>query len=254
LGIPSVSGTLKTYIPWNFSSGGWLRGVVPTATLLWNNDRFTDGSPMGRTILSVRGYVMQRTPESRVYPRFGVGAELGYSFRWIPGLISPSAYGYLYGYLPGLHETHGLRWGALYGTTLNGTFSEPFATTTPRGFPLSVTRWMAAYPSRFKASLDYKLPLIPVDRALLGPVAYLRNFELTLHGDYTVFAAGQNKGALFSVGADLAVVLGNLLWVPFPTRIGVSYNYNGGPSYATLVERELPVQHHTFSLVFSVEM
>ena len=254
LGIPSVSGTLKTYIPWNFSSGGWLRGLVPTVTLLLNNDRFSDGRSMNRTVLSLRGYVMQHTPESRVYPRFGVGADLGYSFRWIPGLISPSAYGYLYGYLPGLHETHGLRWGALYGATLDGTFSEPFATTTPRGFPLSVTRWMAAYPSRFKASLDYKMPLIPVDRALLGPVAYLRNFELTLHGDYTVFAAGQNKGALFSAGADLAVVLGNLLWVPFPTRIGVSYNYNGGPSYATLVERELPVQHHTFSLVFSVEM
>jgi hypothetical protein len=49
-------------------------------------------------------------------------------------------------------------------------------------------------------------------------------------------------------------VLGNLLWVPFPTRIGVSYNYNGGPAYDTLVAKELPVQHHTFSLIFSVEM
>ena len=49
-------------------------------------------------------------------------------------------------------------------------------------------------------------------------------------------------------------MLGNFFWVPYPTRIGVSYNYNGGPSYADLVAQELPVQRHTFSLIFSVEM
>ena len=254
LGVPSVSGSVKTYIPWNFTSGGWQRGLVPTAALYWSTDRFADGRPMWRTTLSLRGYIMQPTPESRVYPGFGVGAELGYSFRWIPGLITPSAYGYLYGYLPGLHETHGIRWSVLYSKIFDGTFSEAFANTAPRGFPTSVTRWLAGYPTQFKAALDYKLPLIPVDRALLGPVAYLRNFELTLHGDYTAFSSHQDKGALFSAGADLSAVLSNLLWVPFPTRIGVSYNYNGGPAYDTLVAKELPVQHHTFSLIFSVEM
>ena len=113
---------------------------------------------------------------------------------------------------------------------------------------------MAAYPTQVKGALDYKLPLIPVDRALLGPVAYLRNFELTLHGDYSYFASAKKNGALFSAGIDLAAVLGNFFWVPYPTRIGVSYNYNGGPSYDDLVAQELPVQRHTFSLIFSVEM
>ena len=93
-----------------------------------------------------------------------------------------------------------------------------------------------------------------MDRALLDPVAYLRNFELTLHGDYTYFATEKQSGALFSAGVDLAAVLGNFLWVPYPTRIGVSYNYNGGRSYDDLVAKELPVQRHTFSLIFSVEM
>ena len=253
-GLPSVSGSVKAYIPWNFSSGGWQRGVVPTATLLWNNDRFVDGRPMNRTTLSLRGYIMESTPDSRVYPRFGVGAEAGYSFRWIPGLIAPSLYGYLYGYLPGLHQTHGLRWSVLAATHFDGIFSEPYATAAPRGFPSAVSRMMAAYPTQVKGALDYKLPLIPVDRALLGPVAYLRNFELTLHGDYSYFASAKKNGALFSAGIDLAAVLGNFFWVPYPTRIGVSYNYNGGPSYDDLVAQELPVQRHTFSLIFSVEM
>ena len=254
LGVPSISGSVKAYIPWNFSSGGWQRGLVPTATLLWNNDRYSSGPPMHRTTLSLRGYVMEPTPDSRVYPRIGIGAEMGYSFRWVSGLISPAAYGYLYGYLPGLHETHGLRWSVLGATHFDGLFSEAYASTAPRGFPSSVSRQLAAYPTQVKGALDYKLPLIPVDRALLGPVAYLRNFELTLHGDYTYFATEKQSGALFSAGVDLAAVLGNFLWVPYPTRIGVSYNYNGGRSYDDLVAKELPVQRHTFSLIFSVEM
>ena len=254
LDTPSISGSVKTYIPWNFSSGGWQRGLVPTATLYLNNDRYSDGQPMHRTTLSLRAYLMEYTPDSRVYPRFGIGAEAGYSFRWISGLIAPAAYGYLYGYLPGLHQTHGLRWSVLGATHYDGIFSETFANTVPRGFPSAVARVISAYPTQVKGALDYKLPLLPVDRALLGPVAYLRNFELTLHGDYSYFASAHASGSLFSAGIDLAAVLGNLLWVPFPTRIGVSYNYNGGPSYDDFVAQELPVQRHTFSLILSVEM
>ena len=253
-GIPSLSGQLRCYIPWNFSSGGWQRGLIPSVQLSFSNDRFDEGRPMHRTGISLRGYVVQGIPPSRVYPRFGIGADLGYSFRWVPGLIAPAGYAYLYGYLPGLHETHGLRWSALAEKRFDGTFSEVFANVIPRGYSAAVARRLAAYPFRYKASLDYKMPLLPVDRALLGPVAYLRNFELTLHGDYTGFRSQKESGNLFSAGADLAAVLGNLLWIPYPTRIGVSYDYNGGSAYAGLLAQEIPVQRHSFSLIFSIEM
>jgi len=251
--VPSLYANLRTYIPWNFSSGGYLRGLVPSASLQLTNDRFQDGRPMHRATFSLRGYTMQHTPASRVYPRFGLGAELGYSVRWIPKLIAPSGYAYLYGYLPGLHETHGLRWSVLGGKRFDGLFSESFANVAPRGFTSAVTRRLASYDTQFKAAVDYKLPLLPVDRALLGPVAYLRNFELTLHGDYAAFAAENANGSLYSVGADLAAVLGNLLWIPYPTRIGVSYNYNGGSSYAAFAAQKLPVERHRISMIFSVE-
>ena len=253
-GVPSLSGSLRAYIPWNFSSGGWQRGLVPTATLLFNNDQFNGDALMQRTTLSLRAYAMQLTPDSRVYPRFGVGAEVGYSFRWISGLFAPSGYAYLYGYLPGLHETHGIRWSVLGSKRFDGMFSETYANARPRGYTSAVSRRLAAYPVRFKGSVDYKLPLIPVDRAVLGPVAYLRNFELTLHGDYTAFSSTKENGALFSAGADLTAVLGNFFWIPYTTRIGVSYNYNGGPSYAAFAAEELPLQRHVFSLVFSIDM
>lgn len=252
--ITSVSGHLRVYIPWIFSSGGWQRGLVPSVKLLFSNDIFDDGRPMNRTTMSLRGYAVQRTPPSRIYPRFGIGAEAGYSFRWVPGLVAPSAYGYLYGYLPGLHETHGLRWSGMYARRLGGAlFSESFATTAPRGFNAAMTRQLASCPVQFKGSLDYKLPLLPVDRALLGPVAYLRNFELTLHGDWTAFDQKGSPGSLYSVGADFAAVLGNLLWVPYRTRIGVSYNYNGGASFESFAAQGL-ADRHQVSLVFSVDL
>ena len=255
LDTPSVSGRLRAYIPWNFSSGGWLRGLVPTATLILSNDRLAGGGTMNRSTLSLRGYAMQRTPSSRLYPRFGVGAELGASFRWTPGLIAPSGYLSLYGYLPGLHETHGLRWSGLVSRRLgDGLFSEAYAITSPRGFPSAVTNQLAAYATQLKGSLDYKLPFLPVDRALLGPVAYLRNFELTLHGDYAAFSSKSSSGSLYSAGADLVAVLGNLLWIPYVTRIGVGYNYLGGDSYADFAERGLVTQRHNFSLLLSIEL
>ena len=253
--LPSLSGTLRAYIPWSFSSGGWLRGLVPTATLLFSNDNYGDGFPMHRTTFSLRGYVMQRTPASRLYPRFGVGAELGGSFRWAPGLFAPSGYASLYGYLPGLHETHGLRWSGLVSRRLGeGVFSEAHAYVAPRGFPSAINSQIAAYAVQYKGSLDYKMPLLPVDRALLGPVAYLRNFELTLHADGTVYGRGDKGGRLFSAGADFVAVLGNLLWIPYVTRIGVSYNYLGGSTFADFAERGLVDGHHDFSLLFSVEL
>ena len=255
LGNASVSGRLRAYIPWNFSSGGWLRGLVPSATLLFSNDRFESGAPMNRTTFSLRGYIMQRTPPSRLYPRFGVGAELGGSFRWVPGLIAPSGYFSLYGYLPGLHETHGLRWSGLLSRRLGaGTFCEAHANLAPRGFTGAVNAHLAAYPVQFKASLDYKMPLLPVDRALLGPVSYLRNFELTLHGDRTAFSSSKESGSLLSAGADFAAVLGNLAWIPYPTRIGVSYSFLGGVSFADLAGQGLVDGHHAVSLLFSIEL
>ena len=252
--VPALSAYVRTYIPWSFSSGGYLRGLVPSATLSMSNDRFQDGRPLHRASVSLRAYTMQHTPASRVYPRFGLGAELGYSFRWLPGLFSPSAYAYLYGYLPGLHETHGLRWSVLGARRFDGIFSELYAHVAPRGFQNAVAQRIAAYGTQLKVAADYKLPLIPVDRAILGPVAYLRNFELTLHGDYAAFAVKNTTGSLYSVGADLAAVLGNLLWIPYPTRLGVSYDYNGGASYADFAAQGLPVERHVFSLIFSVEL
>ena len=51
---------------------------------------------------------------------------------------------------------------------------------------------------------------------------------------------------LGSVGAELCVVLGNLIWIPNDTRIGVKYYYNMG----------IPdgLNPHFVDMVFSIDM
>ena len=48
-------------------------------------------------------------------------------------------------------------------------------------------------------------------------------------------------------------MLGNLFWIPYRTRIGVSYDYNGGASFESFAAQGL-AERHRVSLLFSIEM
>ena len=62
-----------------------------------------------------------------------------------------------------------------------------------------------------------------------APLAYVRNFECVLHADCSRFSGGHYGNALLgSAGATVDIVLGNLLWIPFDTRIGVVFYRNFG--------------------------
>ena len=88
-----------------------------------------------------------------------------------------------------------------------------------------------------KFSFDYALPLLNLDWSGISPVAYVKNLEVTpffdysYHkfkdfGDFHVNRDGVRKDILTSVGADLTICLGNILWLPYDTKIGVRYAYN----------------------------
>ena len=94
-----------------------------------------------------------------------------------------------------------------------------------------------------------------VDWSFLSPVAYIRNFELTPHADLSLLSGGRTgNGKLYSVGADLCVRLGNLLWIPFDTRIGISYNYNGGSFMDALLDADYERSPHSIGFVFSIDL
>lgn len=263
-GIPLLSADLNVYVPLSFSKGGWLSGIIPEVSISATNDRYwrTDGSSgsMSRATARLRGYMMESTPASRIYPRWGIGAELGINGRpELAELLCPTFYSYLYGYVPGLWQTQGTRITAVYERLVaTGAYCEPYMVTVPRGFSSTSSSALSAYPDRIKLTADYAMPVLPLDWAGLGPVAYVKNFELTLHGDLSLagFGAAFNGPlrTLFSAGADFSVRLGNLLWVPYDTRIGISYSYKGGNLFATLQQLGYEHSRHSISLIFSVDL
>ena len=253
-GIPGFNASLNVYLPLNFSSGGWYRGVVPQ--LRWNlsNSIITRGTsaPMNRLSASVRGYIVKATPPSCVYPKLGIGVETGWSGRpGALGIFNSNAYVYTYGYLPGVLDTHGLRLTATVQASVGSApFRERYVSVMPRGMGsyTDLATNVSSYPFQGRLTADYVFPFLSLDWSGLGPVAYVRNLECTLHGDYS-FAGGAAQTApvhIGSAGAELCAVLGNFLWIPYDTRIGVKYYYNlGAPS---------GLNPHVFDVVFSIDM
>ena len=289
---PSWSGHLTAYIPFRYNKGGYQRGWVPQASWSISNSPYDNGvmdlkmaedlvseKPYagfidfqhGQNVLmqtlrgSVRGYLMLQKAESQVYPRWGVGAETGGSFR--PGLgkiYSPVWYGYLYGYLPGFSRTQGLRLTALaqYQLPTGAPFGENSVTIQPRGFTSAESRTIARNSAaQIKLTADYAIPIYVGDISLFSPVAYISHFLLIPHVDWMGFGLARNgKGthaasSLISAGADFTVELGNFLWAPFPCSIGVSASWLGGPYFKTLAESaEDGRKPYSVSLVFSLDI
>lgn len=179
------NGHVQTYVPLDLSSGGWYRGIRPRATYSWY------GSGNSNLEIAVRGYTVRPIASSGIYPRWGIGAETG--FNSMDGEI----YQYIYGYVPGFIPQHGLKLSANVSHFNDGSFFSYF-------------------------TADYGMALFPIDWAGLSPVAYVRNFETTIHFQMD----RQDKQNSIGIGGSFVARLGNFLWAPFDTRIGVSYLYD----------------------------
>ena len=272
---PLVSASFRAYVPLSFSRGGRLFGITPRLSYAVSNNGFAletvkytipgrlkdlparyrlspqeinlQGPVNQRLTGSVRAYFMAPRADSQTYPRWGIGLEGGVSFR--PGLgkfFSPNVYGYAYGYLPGITRTQGLRWTAMVQSGGPGILGELYANTLPRGFEADASSLVAQYfPQQWKVTADYAIPVYVGEISIPG-VAYIKNFLVTPHADYSHFSQTYN---LWSVGADVSASLARLLFLPFDASIGVSVSYLGGTLYPYL-EQEKP---WSVSLIFGVD-
>lgn len=266
LGKALVVGSVKAYLPLSWHRGGWSTGFIPSATFSFANDCYriseSETVSMDRVTTSLRAYALRSTPSACYYPKFGIGTEFGYGVR--PALaqtVSPNFYLSLYGYAPGFTETQGLRLSMLTDIrTRVPAMAEPMVSTTPRGYDAGAFNAMAHHKSQTRFTLDYAIPFAPLEWDFLCPLAYVRNLELLPHADFSVYSTPefeldgkhylQANDFLWSAGADFNVVLGNIVCIPYVTRIGVSFSYKGGPSFDT----DRDGSHFFFGPVFSVEM
>lgn len=260
---PYVQGKVKVYIPFNFSKGGWNKGVVPQLNYSITNDTFdtsitvlsyesVDGDSVVKEYISgkknyrhsitgsVRGYTMLGTPNSAVYPKWGVGLELGASGSIGTrmgdyNVLSPMGYAYLYGYVPGIISGQGIKLTAMHQQSIskNSYFNQSIVNTLPRGLSnnIDLLNWLSIRNNCMtKLTFDYGIPIYIGDWGILGGFCYFKRLALTPHFDYT----WAGKQQLFSAGCDLTFDLNSILWLGWPCSFGVTYSYNGGPSFESL--------------------
>ena len=282
LSNPYLQGKFSMYIPWNFSGGGWYRGLIPKVTYTISNDMFNtamtvmstlpeDGSVQGNPTFvgvtegknmirqsvtaSLRGYTSLATPNSAVYPRWGLGIEAGAS----TGLESyqyfaPMGYFYAYGYVPGFTRTQGLKLTASLQMKLreDSYFSLPLIDVLPRGLSANaeLAQWLSIRnPQLARFTADYAIPIYIGDLSIGGSFFYIKRLLLNPHFDYTMV---ENRN-LCSAGAEFLFDLNSILWLEWPCSIGASYSYNTGSGFESIMsESSIKMDRHYCGFVFNV--
>lgn len=261
---PYVSGKVNMYIPFNFSSGGWSKGVIPRLSYTITNDIFdtgyilmerggkhdlsreTDafaGYQAGKKVIrqyasgSVRAYAMRYVANSQVYPRWGIGAEAGVS----GGLesykvFSPMGYVYGYGYVPGIIRTQGLKLSAMWQTKLRNesAFSQRVVDILPRGLSENTilgNRLSMIYNDIVKVTADYAIPVYIGDVTLGGNWLAIKRLVLYPHFDYTFLT---KKTGLWSAGIDLTADFNAIITLEIPFSFGLTFSWNGGSAWNSL--------------------
>lgn len=278
---PYVRGKISAYIPFNFSSGGWSRGVIPQVSYSISNDIYHTGrnfynivsasgsstgwlsyssSENGKKIpaqtisASARAYVIRNSATSEIYPDWGIGIETGISLNaGLAKWFSPVAYMYAYGYLPGITHSQGLRLTALYQKQLldDAIFDTGITSTLPRGLSerADLRDQILRYGYSAKLTADYAIPIYLGDFSI-SPAFYGKRAILTPHFDYTFFKGGN----LFSAGATLEIEFGCFFWIGTPINIGLTWSYNGGKSFDRFRSRGIDLNHHYIGPVVTFEL
>ncbi len=288
INVPYIEGRLSAYIPFRFSGGGWFKGITPKISYRIGNDMFNKdisfinyeqhtylsgdlmaesyspvfaGSTGGKNKFrhsvsgSLSAYAVQSTPNSAVYPRWGVGMEIGANENiesW--NLLSPMGYAYVYGYLPGIIRSQGLKLSAMSQIKLNSkaVFGQATVNILPRGLSsnASLTSWLSARNSVIsKVSADYAIPIYIGDLSLGGNFFAIKRLCLTPHFDCTLLAGK----ALWSAGTELNLDLHSILTLEWPCSFGVTFSWNGGSGFEEIAKNSgIDMNQYYIGPVFNV--
>ena len=281
-----VGGMASVALPLDFSSGGWDRRIEPSLAISISNDdlyapflpvRVNHGAPGGysedkgydltwhsqatayRTTAVLRGSFLRPAARSQMMSSKGFGFEAGVTsvdFNW-------SEYGKVYAYFPGFHPWHGLKLGAAVRHYTMDRYSFWFADPcppAPRGLAKDASveaLLLTAAPLAGKLSLDYAMPILPVDFAI-GNIFYFRNFEVVPFADLSLLRPAAGSGltgnVLWSAGADIAVNIQRLILVSSNFSIGARLAYSGGSAFPFLQEQVRGLKPFYAGVVFNTKL
>lgn len=221
---PSWDVYARLYLPLKFDRSGWEQGIVPRVQYDFSNDiLLRDGRKQYKhdVTFSLNAYRIQRKPDSRLTPRFGIGAEASARVAFVPGSLAPEGlyYGQLYGYLPGITDIQGLK--------LSYTFQKQ-TTDYYRGYMENIAKVPRGYDKRplynyQKLSVDYAIPIARID-SLRGWLCYIKRLRIIPFADMALerspYAEVPEK--MMSYGTDF-LVDGHLFRIAIKLSVGFRY-------------------------------
>ena len=277
LDVPNLYGNISMYIPFNFTSGGWNKGFIPKLSYTVTNDIFNTGvvlverpqvgnhmsfaryqegkmMVMQQASASIRGYTMMSTANSQVYPRWGIGVEVGASSRLDAyKVFSPMGYAYTYGYVPGFTRTQGFKFTAMLQKKLrqDSPFSQQTVSIVPRGLSnnANLGSFLTLYNDNLiKVTADYAIPIYIGDVTLGGNWLAIKRLVTYPHFDYTFVG----KEGLWSAGLDLTADLHAIVTLEWPCSVGVTFSWNGGSAWDRLTNNGISMDKWYLGPIFNV--
>ena len=277
LDVPNLYGNVSMYIPFNFTSGGWNKGFIPKLSYTVTNDIFNTGvvlverpqmgnhmsfagyqegkmMVMQQASASLRGYTMMSTANSQVYPRWGIGVEVGASSRLDAyKVFSPMGYAYTYGYVPGFTRTQGFKLTAMLQKKLlkDSPFSQQTVSIVPRGLSnnANLGNFLTLYNDNLvKVTADYAIPIYIGDVTLGGNWLAIKRLVTYPHFDYTFVG----KEGLWSAGLDLTADLHAIVTLEWPCSVGVTFSWNGGSAWDRLTNNGISMDKWYLGPIFNV--
>ena len=231
---PLVETGATVYIPWNLSSRGWNRQLVPQLKWEMSNNGFysyEDRAYKNANYLTaaVQYSQMRDIAHSGIYPKWGFG---GYA-AWRGALDAGENMGSqgcwrVYGYVPGLAPGHGVKLSYTSQTQNNAgkMYYMGNIASMPRGYTDDV------YGEEYRMfSADYAFPIYLGDVNVMK-VAYLKRLQVIPFIDYaTNTKVADSRGrsvttALYSYGSTVLVDLAPFS-IGMELSVGFRYSING---------------------------
>ncbi len=215
----------RVYVPLNLSRGHRRRGIQPSVTYHFSNDRYQPLPEMGYRnyqylLPEVQVYDYRKMATRDIIPRWGYRLRL----RSLLPLSSGGSFGGLYAarltaYIPGILKGHGLMLrGAYQYQSLEGKsyYLPSHLIDTPRGFStIYLTRQQAV----LKA--DYVFPICMPDCSI-GAFAYIRRLRGGVFYDLGINQLSRSSGWQTRNSAGLDVLMDwNALRLNFPLTLGI---------------------------------
>lgn len=292
---PYLKAQLSTYIPFNLSSGGWYRGFIPKLNYAFTNDCFdsdvrwiykgTEDFPYLENHISdkdfyklynrtkpeefkgknsyirylsgsLRYYSILSTPNSCIFPRWGLGVEIGGKLNLgREDFFTPVGYYYLYGYVPGITPEQGIKLTIMYQKSFKTNkyinVGSPVVNILPRGLnqKTDVLNTLSQKSKTiFKTTLDYGVPIYIGDISVLRGLFYIKRLELVPHFDFMM----SQVGSLYSAGATASLAFTSIFGLEWPFSFGITYSYNNGSGSIVNQIFSKSQDHHFVGPAFSI--